>query len=259
MYSILNRTDTIIICLFLVIGMIAMVILGSWCNRKWREQDPEPKGGVNLLLGGLVALSGLTLAFTFGMSGNRLERVRIVVLEEANDIGTALLRSDLYSDSVRQEFRNDFKAYLEAVISFYDNTTNETLVYKAKDDAANAAKSLWARAAQQSKQPGMLIPSNQMVPALNSMFDIATEREVVLRSRVPDLILYMLFICVLGTCFIGGFTSSPLQLRSWVIIGGFAIITAMVVYTTIDLARPMRGTIKERAGRDAIVDLRKMF
>ena len=86
----------------------------KWGTRK----RTEPKGGVNSLLGVLFALSGLILAFTFGMSGTRLEKVRNVVESEANDIGTAILRSDLYADSVREGFRADFKNYLEAVIDF---------------------------------------------------------------------------------------------------------------------------------------------
>lgn len=105
----------------------------------------------------------------------------------------------------------------------------------------------------------MLIPSNQMIPALNSMFDIAQSREIILKSRVPDLIVYMLFISVLATCFIGGFTSGSFHSKEWIIVVGFSIVTAMVVYTTIDLSRPLRGIIKDEAGKQAIIELRNMF
>jgi hypothetical protein len=91
------------------------------------------------------------------------------------------------------------------------------------------------------------------------MLDIAQSREIILKSVVPDLIIYMLFICVLATCFIGGFTSGRFHPKEAVIVLGFAIVTAMVVYTTIDLSRPLRGVIKDDAGKQAIMDLRKMF
>ena len=259
MNSLLHRADAFFLCLFLFAAMIVMVLLGRWCNKRWFGEEQELKGGVNSLLGAMYALSGLMLAFTFGMSGTRLERVRGVVELEANNIGTAILRADLYADSVRKEFRVDFKDYLEAVISFYENATDQTLALKAKEDAGNAGKKLWERAAQQSKLPNMLIPSSQMVPALNSMFDIATSREVVLKARVPDLIIYMLFVCVLATCLIAGFTSSKFNYRDRIIVTGFAFVTSMVIYATIDLARPMRGVIKERAGKNAVIELRKMF
>jgi hypothetical protein len=240
--------------------MIMMVTAGRWASIKWGREEGEPKGGLNSLLGVLFGLSGFILAFTFGMSGTRLEKVRNVVEQEANDIGTAILRSDLYADSVREEFRADFKNYLEAVIDFYENTSNINRLYKAKEDAARAAAGLWALATRQSKLPNMLIPSNQMVPALNAMFDTAQTREIILKSKVPDLIVYMLFVCVLSTCFVGGFTSTSFfQRKDWVIITGFALVSSMVIYTTLDLARPMRGVIKEKAGQEAIIELREMF
>jgi len=225
----------------------------------WNREESEPKGGINSLFGGLFALSGLVLAFAFGMSGTRLEKVRNVVELEANEIGTAILRSDLYADSVRDGFREDFKDYVEAVISFYNNATNLDLLHKAKEDATKAAQRLWARAAQQSKLPNMLIPSNQMIPSLNGMFDVAQSREIIMKQKIPELIIYMLFVCVMATCFIGGFTSGSFHPKEWIIVAGFSIVTAMVVYTTIDLSRPMRGIIKDEAGKQAILGLRKMF
>ena len=258
-HSFVFRTDAIVLSLILFLGMIIMITLGRVASRLWNKEGDEPRGGVNSLFGGLFALSGLILAFTFGMSGSRLERVRGVIEQEGNDIGTAILRADLYADSVRDGFRYDFKDYLEAIIAFYNNAENVDSLFKAKADAAKAAQRLWARAAQQSKLPNMLIPSNQMIPSLNSMFDVAQSREIILKSRVPDLIVYMLFISVWATCFIGGFTSGRFHPKEWIIVTGFAIATAMVVYTTLDLSRPLRGLIKDDAGKEAIIELRKMF
>lgn len=257
--SLLFKADPFVIGILLFFGMIIMVILGRVASKRWNKDASEPKGGVNSLFTGLFAISGLILAFTFGMSQSRLERVRNVVEEECNDIGTAVLRADLYADSVRQGFRIDFKKYLEAIIAFYENAGNAQIVEASKAHAARAAEGLWARAAEQSKLPNMLIPSNQMIPALNNMFDIATTREIVLQSHVPDMVELMLFVCVLATCFIGGFTSARLAGREWIIVIWFAIVSSMVVYTTIDLSRPLRGMIRVDAGQQAIVELRKMF
>jgi hypothetical protein len=258
-YSFIFKTDAAILSLILFIGMIVMVVCGRLACKVWNKEQSEPKGGVSSLFGGLFALSGLLLAFTFGMSGTRMEKVRNVVELEANQIGTAILRSDLYADSVRDSFRADFMNYLEAVIAFYNNAANTDSLYKAKEAADKAAQGLWARATQQSKLPNMLIPSGQMIPALNGMFDVAQSREIILRQRVPDLIVYMLFVAVFATCFIGGLTSSRFRSKEWIIVIGFSIVTAMVVFTTIDLSRPLRGMIKDEAGKHAIIELRKMF
>src|SRR3954471_14723837 len=254
--SFIHTTSALALCIFLFIGMMIMVALGRYAGKIWRKEEGQPKGGVGSLLAALFALFGFILAFTFGMSGNRYENVRNVIVEEANDIGTAVLRADLYSDSIRNAFRTDFKKYLEARIAYYDNVRDTVLWYKAKEDAAKVAEALWSRAMQQSKLPNMLIPSNNMIPALNTMFDTAKKVELTLYARVPDLIVYMLFVLALVTSFIGGFTSTGIRPKDWIIVVVFAILFSMVTYVTLDLGRPLRGIIKANIGLQAFTDIR---
>jgi hypothetical protein len=168
-----------------------------------------------------------------------------------------MLRSNLYSDSVNDAFRADFKKYIDARISFYEHISNEDLLNKSKLEAEKARTDLWQRAAQQSKLPNMLIPSNNMIPALNSMFDIATTIEITLYARVPDLVIYMLFILGLVTSFIGGYASRDIKKKDWIIIIVFTLFSSMVTYITLDLGRPMRGIIKGNIGLQAIIDVSK--
>jgi hypothetical protein len=255
--SLIHKTDAVTLCFVLFIAMLIMFPLGRMAGKAWRRSEDEPKGGVNSLLSGVFGLSAFILAFAFGMSAARYSNVRDIIVEEANDMGTALLRSDLYSDSVRDEFRHDFKKYIEARLAFYHNTLDSVLFNKAKKDAENAGNALWSRAIQQSKLPDMLIPSSQMVPALNTMFDISTTVEMTLYARVPDPIVYMLFILALVTSFIGGFTSPGIRPRDWIIITMFALLSSMITYVTLDLGRPMRGIIKADLGEQAILNLTK--
>jgi len=257
--SFIYATDALTLCILLFFGMLIMVLLGRMAGKLWQQEGVELKGGVNSLLSALFGLSAFILGFTFSMSAARYTNVRDQIVDEANAIGTALLRADLYSDSVRTEFRADFKKYIDARISFYNNVTDRVLFGKAKKDAAQAAASIWARAAQQSKQPNMIIPSNNMVPALNNMFDNAATVEMTLYARVPDLIVYMLFLLALTTSFIGGFTSSGIRGKDWIIVIVFALLSSMVTYVTLDLSRPMRGIIKVNVGLQAINNLKNNF
>ena len=256
-YPFIHTTDALVLCIILFFGMLVMVLLGRMAGRYWKQEEGEPKGGVNSLLSALYGLSAFILAFTFGMSASRYSNVRDIIVDEANDIGTALLRSDLYPDSVRDAFRTDFKKYIDARISYYNNVTDTVLFKKARKDAAEAGTALWSRATQEAKLHNLVIPSNNMVSALNNMFDIATTTEVSLYARVPDLIIYMLFILALVTSFVGGFTSTGIRRKDWIIIIVFALFSSMVTYVTIDLSRPMRGIIKANIGLHALIDIRK--
>jgi hypothetical protein len=254
--SFIHRTDSLIICIGLFIAMLLMVPLGSVAAKLWKyEEKSESKGGVSSLQGALFGLSAFVLAFTFGMSASRFNSARDLIVNEANYIGTAVLRADLYSDSVRTAFRADFKKYVEARISYYKNINDTALFNKARINALSARDALWVRVTQMSKQPNMLIPSNNMITALNNMFDIATTVEMTSYARVPDPIVYMLFILALVTSFIGGFTSPGIRPKDWIIIAMFAALSSMVTYVTLDLSRPMRGIIKGDIGVQAIINI----
>jgi hypothetical protein len=255
------------IALVLFLGMICAYILGRMLARSWHARKIEADGeglveggGVGAILGALFALFGLILAFTFGMSGSRYEGVRNIMIEEANDIGTVILRTDLYPDSIRKILKEELKNYVEDRISYYDHASDLERFQKAKEDADKSGGIIWATVVQFSKkQANLMIPSMQMIPALNSMLDIATTRDVLLKSRVPDAIVMTLFVLTLTISFIGGFTTPRLGSKDWVVIVGFAMLTSLIIYLTLDLGRPMRGFIKVEQGQQALLDLRKMF
>lgn len=263
--SLLFRLEAHTIAALLFLGMIITFILGRQLAKSWharraeKGEDLGEGGGVGALLGALFALFGLILAFAFGMSGTRFENVRNVMVEEANDIGTVILRTDLYPDSVRQLLRSELKNYVEARIAYYEKVTDFTLFMKAKENAEKAGAIVWTTVAQFSRQSNATVPSMQMIPALNAMLDIATTRDIMVRARVPDVVVITLFILTLTISFIGGFTYPRIGPKDWVIIVGFALLTSLIIYLTLDLGRPMRGLIKADLGQQAILDLRKLF
>jgi hypothetical protein len=97
----------------------------------------------------------LLLAFTFGMSLNRYDKRMDVIIEEANDIGTAVLRADLYPEAERQLFRADFKRYVEARIAYFDAGADTKKIMDAKLEASEIAEQIWRRPSQLSSNPGV--------------------------------------------------------------------------------------------------------
>src|SRR5690242_6468488 len=109
-----EATPAPLIALSIFAGMLLMTYLGHYIAvvRAKRKQDlvTEHIGTMGTSLLGLCALF---LAFTFNMSSTRYDERRLVIVEEANAISTAILRADLYPDSIRKEFRKDFELYVE--------------------------------------------------------------------------------------------------------------------------------------------------
>ena len=258
-FSLLHRTEAVIICVVVFAGMVIFFIFGRFINRFFPKDDDESKSGISALAASLFGLFGFILAFTFGISGHRYETTRDIFISECDYISTAILRSDLYSDSVRQAFRKDFRNYLEARISLYSNVADMALVNQSKSDGRDAKMRLWRRATDQSKLPNMLIPSNNMVSALNNMFDIANRRDVYLKTTIPDPIIYMLFILALVSSFTAGFTRPVLRRKDWIVVICYAFFSTLIIYITLDLGRPLRGLIKAETGERAIIELRNLF
>ena len=116
--SFFYTVDTRILTLALFVVMVAAIKLGQAIAKKTgRETGDNP--GNSVITGSLYGLLGLLLAFTFGMSGDRFKERRNIIAQEANHIGTAIFRIQLYADSVQPLFRENFGPYLEARIKYF--------------------------------------------------------------------------------------------------------------------------------------------
>ena len=245
-----------------VVLMLLMVFL-YWFAVKITEYITKKSPGkeikhIGTIQGSLLGLLALILAFTFNMSVTRYDQRRQIVIEEANDIGTALLRCDLYPDSSRAGFRKDFKEYVEARILYYEAKTDENTIKLALDKSDKISQRIWKRASQLSLDPNALLRSNQMIPALNSMIDVVTSRDALRTANVPDAVLWLLFsLCLIGS-FVVGFGSSHDKI-SWIVIWNFAIMMAVSVYFVLDLDRPRQGIINNDAPHQKMLELRKML
>ena len=258
--SIFSGIDASIICVMLFFLMALAVAVGNKMRKLfWNAEEADTKGGVNSLLGALFGLWGFLLAFTFSQSGSRFESVRNMMVDESNVLRNSILRADMYPDSVRLAYRADFKKYLEERIAYYDYSSNETEFKKNRSELSKTAASLWARTAEQAKNPGLSGATLGMSAALTGLFDIGIKREALLSFGIPNPISYMLIILALSICVVGGFTTPSIKRKEWIVIAFFAGLASTILFITMDLARPMDGLIKPDTGQATIIHLRELF
>jgi hypothetical protein len=258
-FTTLYLTDPLLIVTGVFLVTMAMTWIGHKFGRYLNKKITPTKEDSGIISSGLVGLLAFLLGFTFSMSAARLEKSRSIIAEEANCIGTAILRCDMYEEPDRTAFRVDFNSYLEARLAYFSHGA-DALQIEATNAASNAAsKKLWARATALSHNPKLLAATNQMVPALNAMIDIVTTRNINSQSMVPDQIMWMLFILTGFNGFIVGFTINIFNLKSWIIMTLNALLTSLVIYIIIDLDRPKAGLITTAASDKAMTDLRKLL
>jgi len=254
--SLIFNTSSVV----LMVSLLTLMLISIWLGTKvhnLRKASREKHEGRGSIMKAMLALFGFLLAFTFGMSGSRFDARRQAIVHEANAIGTAILRADLYPDSQRVEFRKDFQEYLEARIAYQESGLDLDSVYLALDEAAAAGKRIWNRAASLSKDRDLFVASNQMVGAVNHMLDLSTTRTIGELSRVPDSVYYMLFVLALVSAFFLGYSMA--DTIDWMAASTFCLLIVVVIYITLDLDRPRRGFIDMSTSHQAMIELRKMF
>ncbi len=249
-----NSPTSLVIC-----GLFIFIMLSMWLGSKLQGikylSDKEGFGPIESSLLGLLAL---ILAFTFSATYSRYDERRKIIVEETNDIGTAILRIEMYPDSIKPYLRKDFKEYVEARIDYYKAGTDDLLIQTAINKSELVSKMIWKRITDASKNSNSLIFTSQMIPAVNNMIDIATSRDELRQARVPSSIKWVLLILILTSSLIIGINSGPFIKKGLIKIG-FAVMICLSSFLILDLDKPRTGLITMENAERKIDDLLKMF
>jgi len=243
----------------LFIGIILFYLLGIRVMLYKKKKDPSySSDGIGPLEGAVLGLLSLLLAFTFNQSASHYDIRRDLLIEESNDIGTALFRSALYPDSLKLAFRDDFKDYIKARIAYYEAGNDEDRILVALQESNGISMRIWQRASFISKLPGDVTRSMQMIPAINKMIDAMTTREEARRKHIPESILWLLFLLGVTGSFIVGYASKSRKI-DFVILCTYSLMTIMTIYFILDLDRPRRGIITTSSAHEKINGLLNYF
>jgi len=229
----------------LFLGMIAFVELGRWVGRRRREaMAEEQREGINVLDGGIFALLGLLIAFTFSGAAARFDWHRQLVVDEANAIGTAYLRVDLLPAAVQPAIRAKFREYartrLEAFKKFPD--------FEAADREIQRGSALqgeiWKIAVTSLDEPAFQPARILVLPAFNSMFDIATTRTMAFETHPPWIIFAVLIVVALVVSYLVGDIMAGDPRRNWRHMIAFAVTISLTLYVILDLEFPRLGLLR---------------
>jgi hypothetical protein len=256
--SLLQSTPAYLIAMVIFILIVTCYTIGHRQRSKAIANNPEEAsvdfGTVN---GMLLGLLGLLMAFTFSMSNERFDARRNLVIEEANAIGTVILRTDVYPDSVRKLLRENLKDYVEARIAFYQAGMDMEKAVGYFRQADGISKKIWSITAEYARKNNSITITSQLIPALNDMIDITTTRRAAGESTIPDSIMYFLFILCLSAAYLMGYENKTMM--DWIVVIGFSTMLSVTIFTIIDLDRPRSGLINMDVPNQKIVELREMF
>lgn len=242
----------------LLLSVILFYVGGVRIAHYQMVRSPESKSdGIGPLEGALLGLLALLLSFTFGMAGSRYDARRALIVQESNDIGTVILRADLYPEPIRTQLKRDLQDYVEKRI-FYFEASESDAIDQARLEAEKISKKLRNEIIFQSKESPNIVRDNQMISALNALIDIVNSRDAARLAVVPSSITFLLIALTLLGSFIVGY-SKKTKKHDWIIVSLYSAMTVMTIYTILDLDRPRRGFIQTRGPHEKIKELRTYF
>ncbi len=191
----------------------------------------------------IAALLGLLLAFTVSMSVDRFESRKLAVVDEANAIGTAYLRTDLLPEPQRTISVAAFAQYVDIRLQLASPERYLSEASGLQERATALQQQLWSLGVSAAELDKRAVTYGIYLEALNEMIDAAGRREAGLRNYVPEPVLYLIFVVALAMLGIMGYASGVSGGRSFVAEVVIAFVVAAVIFIILDFDRPFRGIV----------------
>jgi hypothetical protein len=242
----------------LFLGMLALMIVGRRLGMKRLAAAPDAgQAGTGAMEGAIFALFGLLIAFTFSGAATRFDARRQLVVEEANDIGTAYLRIDLLPAEAQVPLRKKFGEYLDSRLETYRKLPDLEAAREELSRSTKLQAEIWSQAVTACRAKNDPATTSLVLSAMNAMIDITTTRTMAAKMHPPVIIFVLLFALGFGCALLAGLGMAGSKWRNWWHMIGFAGVAAITFYVIIDIEFPRLGLIRVDAVDQVLVDLRE--
>ena len=237
--------NSLLIVGILLLGLLAFVEVGYTLGRRMDSVPESMRAQINTIQGSMLGVLALLLGFTFSLALQRYDIRSAAVVEEANAIGTSLLRASLLPEPAGAEAHDLLRDYLQlrvqAASLSLDLDEERAAVLRQSNQTFEA---LWQHAARTAQQNPNPVTTGLFVQSLNDLIDAYGTRDAALERHVPEVVLFLLFITFLMAACIVGYASGLARHRASFATYILVALIAFLVFIIIDLDRPRRGLIE---------------
>ena len=161
-----------------VLSLLA-VELGYRLGLIWqRRNHADEVGPIGTMAGATLALLAFLLAFVTGMSVNRFDNRRGLVVDEANAIGTTYLRAGYLDEPYASKSRALLREYVDVRIAALDPSK----LAEMRDRSEQIHAELWSRAEMVARANAQSPVAALYIQSLNEVIDLHTKRAVAVLS-----------------------------------------------------------------------------
>lgn len=238
--------SSVAIALALFVAIIIVNEMGFRVGRFHQDyDDAEVKALTGSVQASVLGLLALLLGFTFSMSMQRFDNRSMALIDEANAIGTAMLRVELLPDTYKAEAAEQLKSYVDLRIAIGQlDLTKQTQRKRYNDEITEVQKKLWSLAILATNEDPRPVTTGAFVKSLNDVIDSQGKRNALLQMHVPEVVLFLLFLVFISSGGILGYSAGLSGKRVFIPIVMISFLITLIVFIIIDLDRPKRGLIQ---------------
>jgi hypothetical membrane protein len=225
----------------LLAGLIGAALAG-WQIRHLRHDETQPTDQEGYILTAVSGLLALLIGFTFSLAIDRFDERRDAVLEEAQAIQSAYLKSQVLGEPNRTEISRLLVDYTDNKIALGSaEPGREQRAMLARND--QFLTTLWAETLAAFPTIKSLDFSSSYVDTMNGLLEVDAARKEGRRAHVPSQVYAILFIYEFVAAGVFGYVMTGRRGRE--IAAFLLLLFAMSMILVIDLDRPSTGRIKE--------------
>ena len=229
---------------FLGASMLAAASIGYRIGKPRHERIGDGgRGHFNAIQASLLGLLALLLGFTFNMANVRFDARRQGVIDAANNFAALGLRSEELPGPACAEF----KALLRESLSLQAISPAQQKAITPADLSTRAARyqelhrKMWEILRLQAGSPNPPKVTESLAGLLTEAQALLRRRVYSYLNRVPDPILYLLYLAAIGAAAVIGFSAGLVQQRGRFQICAMIVFVCGTIHVILDLDRPISG------------------
>ena len=229
--------------LFVVFALVSLVVYeisfraGRWWQARTPDVDEEGVSGV--LVGSLLALMAFLLAVTMGMASDRYDTRRQLVVDEANMIETAYLRSGTIPSPASERSRALLREYAPLRVMPADEASVKAAIVRSEE----IQDDLWkiAEEVARADSSDVIALYTESISELNVLDDDRITAGMY--SRVPESVLLILLLGSIASIAIVGYNAGLKGHRSAINAAVMIIALGAVFTLVVDIDRSNDGLV----------------
>jgi hypothetical protein len=226
-------------------------------SRSSARADSDTKTSINSMQSAMLAVLGLLLGFSVSMAVSRFDARRLLVLEEANAIGTTYWRTQFAPAPEGPEMANLLREYVGTRLAFGSARPNTENMRRVREEASRLQTELWSRAKIFADKDPRSVTAGLLLESLNQTFDLESARWAALNAHVPPTVIWVDGLTALLTASFVGYSFGLGGRRNFFTTWWLIVCVTLILAVIIDLDTPRKGLI--RVSQQPMIDLQQQL